>query len=430
MSPRVRGALFGTALGLCWLSAGAQPIIRALLLAPQPNDFTPDFVAAHAWLHGGAHGPAAAAVLDGPAGNAYAATIGAPPVTLLSAYYVHPPTAFMLMMPLCPLGYSGAALAWLALSVALVGALAWVLRSLTGTPVSVPRSPVVLFALLLLWPPVLSNVQYGSWSIVLGTTIAAGYSAWERSQRRRGAVWFGAAVALKLTPIVLLPFVALRDRRAMLTLCGTLAAIAGLSLAAGQLDAWRSLFRHSAENAAAWQSYQHNTLSLGGLTARLLAGGAFARPLLLRPALARALGLVTGAALAGVSLWLTLAPDGRPDRLRDGCCFALWNVVAVVTNPLAWPHYAILLLLPMTLVLRALDRAAERAPLMRRLLGAALLLLTIPTETLDRLAGPAPVAPGRGLFVSTHLCGALLLFAAAAIGTRATTEAGDRPSVG
>lgn len=419
MTPTAKRALFGAALGLCWLSAGAQPLIRVALLAPQPNDFTPDFVAAHAWLHGGANGPAAAAVLDGPAGNAYAATIGAPAVTLLSAYYVHPPTAVLLMMPLVPLGYRGAALAWLALSVALVGALASLLRALAEPPAPVPRSRVALFALLLLWPPVLSNFQYGQWSIVLATTIAAGYAAWERGRHRRGAVWFGAAVALKLTPIVLLPFVALRDRRAVLALGGTLAAIAGLSLAAGQLDAWRSLFRHSAENVAAWQSYQHNTLSLGGLTARLLAGGDFARPLLVLPALARALGLAAGAALAGIALWLTLAPGGPSDRLRDGCCFALWNVVAVVTNPLAWPHYAILLLLPMTLVLRGVDRAAERAPVIRGLLGAALLLLTIPTETLDRLVGSAPVGPGRGLFASTHLCGALLLFAAAAIGARA-----------
>ncbi|HEY6477839.1 MAG TPA: glycosyltransferase family 87 protein [Polyangia bacterium] len=429
MTPALRRALFGAALGLCWLSAGAEPLIRVAVLAPQPNDFTPDFVAAHAWVHGGAQGPAAA-VLDGPAGNAYAATIGAPAVTLLSAYYVHPPTAFLLMVPLCPLGYAGAALAWLALSVVLVGVLAASLRARAAPATPTPRSPIVSFVLLLLWPPVLSNLQYGQWSIVLATTIAAGYAAWERGRHGRGAAWFGAAVALKLTPIVLLPYVALRNRRATLALGATLAAILGLSLAVGQLDAWRTFFRYSAENVAAWQAYQHNTLSLGGLTARLLVGGAFARPLLAAPVLARDLSLAGGAGLAAVAVWRTIAPGAAVDRLRDGCCFALWNVVAVVTNPLAWPHYAILLLLPMTLVLRALDGAGARARVMRGLLAAALLLLTIPTETLDRLAGSAPVTPGRGLFVSTHLCGALLLFAAAALGTRGTNGLGAGPSAG
>jgi Glycosyltransferase family 87 len=422
MTPTARRALFGAALGLCWLSAGAEPLIRTAVLVTQPNDFTPDFVAAHAWLHGGPHGPAFAAVMDGPAGNAYASTLGAPAVTLLSAYYVHPPTALLLMMPLCPLGYQGAAVAWLALSVLLVGALAALLLALAKPPGPFPRSTLALFPLLLLWPPVLSNFQNGQWSILLAALIAAGWAAWERGRHQRGAAWFGAAVALKLTPIVLLPFVVLRNRRATVAFAGTLAAVAGLSLALGQLDAWRSLFRHSAENVAAWQSYQHNTLSLGGLTARLLTGGEFARPLLVAPALARALGLGAGAALAGVAFWLTIAPGSPPDRLREGCRFALWNILAVVTNPLAWPHYAILLLLPLTLVLRSVDRLERRAPVVRGLLGAALLLLTIPPETIDRLAGSAPVAPWRGLFASSHLAGALLLFAAAALGARSARE--------
>jgi hypothetical protein len=193
-----------------------------------------------------------------------------------------------------------------------------------------------------------------------------------------------------------------------------------LSLLAGQLGAWRSVVGHSAENVAAWQAYHHNTLSIGGLTARLLVGGSFARAVVVAPTLARIVGLGAAAALAATALWLTVVPAGAPvDRLRDGCRFALWNILAVVTNPLAWTHYAILLLLPMALILRAADRDAPNAPRMRALSALALLALTVPAETIERLAGPAPFAPARGLFVSLHLVGALLLFVAAALGARA-----------
>jgi hypothetical protein len=138
--------------------------------------------------------------------------------------------------------------------------------------------------------------------------------------------------------------------------------------------------------------------------------------------LARVVGLGCVAALACVALWLTRtqpqhAPDHAPDRANDGCVFALWNVLMVLANPLGWAHYAILLLLPMALVLKAADRAdAAPARRMRLLTAVAFLTCTIPKETLYRLAGAGPVAPGRGLFLSIPLAGALLLFAAAALG--------------
>ncbi len=408
-----------------WLSAGATPVIRAALRAPAPNDFTPDYVAAHAWLHGGARGPGGAAVLDGPAGNAYAASIGAPPVLLLAAYYVHPPTAFLALMPLVPLGYWSAALAWLLLSIIAAGALAVLLRATAERGARGPRTSM-LFPLLLLWPPMLTNIQLGQWSIFLALAIAGGYAAWSRGHPRQSGVLIGAAVALKLTPILLVPFMALRDRRVLLASFATLAAVAALSLATGQLDAWRSFFAHSGENLAVWQTYRDNTLSIWGLLARLLVGGRFAHPLVVAPTLARILEIAILGAIGGTALWFTgYRPDAATDRERDGCRFALWVIFIVVANPLAWSHYALLLLLPIAMVVRGAEKARQDVALrMRGLAAGAFILLTIPKETIYWLSDPGPVSPGRGLLVSTHLYGALLLFAAAAIGTRATTPAG------
>src|SRR6185437_13636993 len=417
-----RGARIGFSVltVAAWLSAGATPFVRAALSAPAPNDFTPDYVAAHAWLHGGPGGPGAAAVLDGAAGNVYGTSIGAPPVYLLDAYYVHPPTAFLMLMPLVPLGYRGAALGWLLLTIAATGALAALLLAAAGRGGRGPQAGVI-FPLLLLWPPLLSNIQLGQSSIFLAVLIAAGYAAWASGRQRSSGGWFGGAIALKLTPILLLPFLALRGRRALLSLGVTVAAAAALSLAAGQLDAWRLFFARSAHNVGTWQTYHDNTLSLGGLLARLFVGGRFAQPLVVVPALARALQVGCLAGMGVTALWFTRPrPGAAPDRERDGCCFALWVILIVVSNPLAWAHYALLLLLPIALVLRSAGLARHGVGQWMRVLAAVtFVLLTIPKETLYFLSGPLPVSPGRGLFISLPLAGALLLFGAAVLGARA-----------
>jgi hypothetical protein len=153
--------------------------------------------------------------------------------------------------------------------------------------------------------------------------------------------------------------------------------------------------------------------------ARLLVGGRFARPLACAPGVARvvlgAAALALGVAALGASRAL---PDEPRDRAREGCAFAAWNILVVVLNPLAWTHYAILLLLPATLVLRAADAAdSTLAPPTRRRLRAAvavaIVVLTIPKETTFSLAAPLPVAPALAPLLSAHLFAALLLFVAA-----------------
>jgi hypothetical protein len=158
--------------------------------------------------------------------------------------------------------------------------------------------------------------------------------------------------------------------------------------------------------------------------ARLLIGGPVARPLAVAPTWARLLSLGGEAILAGLALWLTAGrPGARPDRLSDGCCFALWNIIMVVANPLAWAHYAILLLLPMALILRAADGADDgdriEAPAMRAMVAMALITFTIPVAAIDRAVRPLPLTPADSLLISCPLLGALLLFVAGALGARA-----------
>ena len=146
------------------------------------------------------------------------------------------------------------------------------------------------------------------------------------------------------------------------------------------------------------------------------------------PGVARALLLAASAGLAGAAFLLgrparrALGPASpAPQPMLFGCRFALWTVLSVVLNPLAWVHTAVLLPLPAVLVLRATDDDAL-APRARRrvraLVAVALVVLTVPKETIDLLVAPLPSPPVRSLVESLHLGGALALFVAAATASR------------
>ena len=155
------------------------------------------------------------------------------------------------------------------------------------------------------------------------------------------------ATALKLSPAVLFYRSGSLDRRAAVRFGWVLLGVCLLALPLGGLHAWQALLRESGGNTVAWQTWWHNLLSVNGLTARLFGPGRFARPLFAAPAAGHALLLAVEAGLVGAATVATLARRrSEPDRRRDGCALALWYVLVVVLNPLGWPHYALLLLLP------------------------------------------------------------------------------------
>lgn len=395
MTPIVRRAAALALVAAAWVSAGAHPFAEALSEASAPIDFTRDYVAARARLDG-------VAVRDQDAGNAYAPTIGAPRVVLLGApYYVHPPTAAFVVTPLAPLGFTGAARAWLALSLAGLAALAFVLTSvITRRDRPAPAAVGVAFLLLALWPPVLHNLAKGQWSILLAALIALGWRALERGHARAAGVFLGVAASLKATPVLLLGFLALRHRRAAGAMALTLAGIVLASVAAFGVEPWREWVANARPNALAWQTWTANTASLGGLFARLFTSSAFARPVAETPGLAQALTLAGAALLAAVAV--DASRRARPSS--EHALFALWAAITVVVNPLGWTHTTVMALLPVALLAR--DGASPAVLVV-------LVALTVPRQTLAALAGPVPVSPARGLALSLHAAALLVLIAAA-----------------
>ena len=400
---------------MAWGSAGLAPLSEAARGALAPSDLPTDFVPAARRARGERAGT------DVATGNREARAAGAPAFVPVGApYRAHPPPAVMLVRPLVALGFRGAALAWLALSLAALAVLAWIV-----TGVLVPQAwrrfvcvwPV--FGAMALWPPVLHNFEKGQWSLLIAALLALGWAAAGRGRPGRAGALIAAAGCFKITPAIVLAALLRRAGRrpAVLGAAAASATLAAASVAVMGWDYWLDFLRSSGENAAGWQTAPANTMSLWGVAGRLLIGGAFARPAFVAPALARgswALAALLLVAIATTVTWRDGGSDLVAERGVSPPVFAAWSALAAILGPLAWTHTAIWLLLPGALLLRQLRAASPaHATASQAVLLAALALLTIPRLSLFALAGPLPVAPWRGLALGIHLLGALVVFAVA-----------------
>lgn len=375
--------------------------------APEPTDFARDYVTAHARVHRDQRVPPA-----GEDGNAYAASIGVPEVVLLGGpYYLHPLPALLVVLPLVPLGYKGASLAWLASSLLALAVMA------SGLVTIVTRGRTrrwtwgaLAFVALLLWPPVLHNLAKGQWSIFLATLLTLGWVALERRRPTIAGAYLGSAVSLKATPVLLLGYLAVRQRRAAVAFVAVVACSLAAALIVSGVDAWRPWIAAVPHDVAIWQTWVGNTASLNGFIARLFVGGAFARPLVQAPLLAR--GLQLGATLALVS-WVAAATwRTPPSPAGNRAVGAAWLALVVLLNPLAWTH-SLVIAVPAMILLYGLAPTST--------LVVALALMSVPRQTLAALAGPTPVPPATAPLLSLHAFALLLLVAAGVRAARGAT---------
>jgi uncharacterized membrane protein len=235
---------------------------------------------------------------------------------------------------------------------------------------------------------------------LLAALIAAGWRALEGGRLRAAGLWLGVAASLKATPVLLLGYLLLRQRRAARAMVATIIVCTLVSLALFGIAPWHAWIVNAQSNALAWQTWIANTASINGAVARLFTAGAFARPLYANAALAQALTLGLTALLLALAVRAT-HHAGRTTR-ADRRLGAAWIILVVILNPISWTHTVVIALVPLALML-------EDAP--RSVLAVVLILLTVPRETLAALAGPPPVPPGRGLALALHALTLLLLFA-------------------
>ncbi len=406
MRPWILAGFIGAIIVSC--SSGARPWIDAASGAFYPPDIPQDVAAAH--LFAGGTSP------YGPVIRQMHSQLTGLPVAQTYPYFPHPPFSLIVSLFSAYVPLRTAALIWFALSLALVFLLAALLAenaSDAGVGESAPVSHAAVlgfFGLLILWPPVLYNLEKGQWSLLLAVLVALGWKSLACGQQRQGGGLIGAAAAVKVFPVVLGGYLLMRSRRAFAWFLTV-----GAVLTAGPLlwigwDAFPAFVRQSQYNLPNWEAFPSVMYSIHGALARLFVGGEWARPAIHAPALVRWIEAPVTLVLFGLAIASTRrAPrDYRTAAARAS--FAAWCVLLAVINPQSMGHNGLFLALPFVLTARVLIHDRRRWP--KFAWATALVLTSIPRQTL----WPAltPVGPIEGIAViALPMWGALVLFAVA-----------------
>ena len=325
--------------------------------------------------------------------------------------FTYPPFAGLLCVPLAALGWDTARVLVTLLSLA---ALLAVVRA------TVPARPAVVSAVVaagLCLEPVRATLAFGQVNLLVMALVVLDLT--RRAGRPASGVLIGLAAAVKLTPLIFLPYLLLTGRRreagtALATFAGTV-AVGWLVLPAESARYWFHLVAEPERVGGV--AYSGNQSLLGALT-RLLDGSDVARPLWLGVAAAvGVLGLAGAAALSAAG--------------RELAGIALCGLTGLLVSPISWTHHWVWVLpagIAAVTWIAGRPRADRRRPAVL-LAGAGLLFALAPVWW--------PAAGGNAEYRhsgweqlaadSYVLVGLAVLAAAAAWALRATRSAPAQP---
>ena len=303
-----------------------------------------------------------------------------PPPKEGPAYSFHPPTTLVFFLPLAPLEYRTAFIAW-----GIVNLLAlWAIVHLTATCISRPLSPLVSFGsalgLVAVWP-LRENFVEGQLNVPVTAGIVACWYWWRTGRPVLAGVALAAAVALKpLAGLFVLYALWRREWRLLFASGAALVAITVVGVAIAGLDGtWTYVTTAYPSHAALWPGYWDNA-SPQGLFTRLFGDGAgrnvWRRPPYPTPHLSTVLTLATWALAVGLLFWRIGRRRPSPDRLNLD--FAGLGATLLLVTPIIWPHYFVVLVAPIAVFADVLVR--RRAWAWLGVMAAAIAVLWVPRD--------------------------------------------------
>jgi alpha-1,2-mannosyltransferase len=337
----------------------------------------------------------------------------------------HPPPAVLLALPFACLPYPAALESWRLVCFALILGCASVIRRQLGPlPAALtPPAPVAALLLLLSGPVLLTIFQGQLLAVLLACVVGAWWADRAGHPQLAGAL-LGVAGAVKLTPILLLGYFALRARRRAVA-AGLLAFVAvnGGTLAVLGPDAFRDYAAALPRVGDYFRSGRTNA-SLPGLFAKLFhpAEARPITPLVHSPEWERIGVGVSLAAVAALTAGVIYRARSRSEQDR---AFGLSLVALLLAGPLSWEFTLLLLMLPLTLL--AQDWPAWGLARRTLFLAAAAAVWLMPYTlyeelALKELALKTPAGPLETLTLLSYQCWALLaLFGLGLASTRDRT---------
>lgn len=285
-------------------------------------------------------------------------------------YSFHAPSSLIFFMPLTPLPYGAAFVAWGVASFACL----WLACGLSFGVIGLARQWVAGFAAalaLIAIPPIRENFVEGQLNVVVVAGIVATWVAQRSGRPLLAGASLGVGFALK--PIPGLFFLYYVYRRQWRLLGAAAVALIVLNVVGLGLAGWDGLWLYATVNypdhAAVWPAYPDNA-SLRGFFTRLFGPSSWKRPLYPLPGVSTALWLLSGAALAAVA-WLAARrvrkpgagdADSRASIASGDLEIAAICALTLLVTPIVWPHYYVVLIPTFVVAGAWLWRALETVP--------------------------------------------------------------------
>lgn len=329
--------------------------------------------------------------------------------------YIYPPFFAVAMAPLTLLPYHAANLVWFALNVTLLaGSLAMLLalgRECLGRLEALP-SVVVIFVSLNFFPTIRA-MQCGQTGFVMLCLTAGGLLALVNRRDAMAGAILALAAAIKLTPILLLIWLAwIGRRRAAAWGAATLGLLTLISIGVAGWD-----------NVALYVTGFLPTLSRGAATYANQSINGFLNRVLTdqsltvfgfsdEPMSVWLLTRTSAVMLLGAAFWLTrrkkkqaaLREGDRLSKDRLSLGYALVVLTTLLVSPISWEHHYVIALVPLAVMVFALSRRDGVMPV--TLLTCAYLAMSL--DIFDLLRRDLP--RGSRFALSYLLYGGLLLW--------------------
>jgi hypothetical protein len=256
----------------------------------------------------------------------------------------HPPPCVLVSLPLAKLDYAAALGLWNALSlVCLLVAAALALRLELGTCRTWLWLPVLTIALA---NPFAQHVILGQFAALMLLLIVAAVWAEETDRSALAGVLLGTAAAIKLFPALLFVyFLVHRKWRAIAAGGLAFACWHGACLALMGLETYEHFVRYSMPEVLRYRDFWLN-YSITGMWFKLFdCTSGQSLPLVHHPSLANFGAQVTNGLLIAAAGYAVYCNRLRPEARRSS--LALLTAAMILTSPVAWDHYFLLLLWPL-----------------------------------------------------------------------------------
>ena len=272
-------------------------------------------------------------------------------------YYLYPPFFAMAMMPLTMLPYEAAHLLWYLANLAALGACVWLfVMSDADWPrprlgVNLMDLTLALVAIALSWPS-LFTFGAGQANFVVLLLLLGALTALRAKRDVAGGLMVAGAAAIKMTPALLLVYLAWRRR--WVALGAAAAGLCALVVAGAAAAGWSSYEVYATQmvpllsrGCAHWINE-----SFAGFFTRLIDGAdIFSWAIASLSPAARGMTMAAGLLVAGASL----AMAGRREASLD-LEFCLLVVATLFISPLSWTHHSVLSLMAFLMLARHLTR--------------------------------------------------------------------------